>query len=175
MAVYDIVKDGFLAQHLPTVREIYRTQCGYMLDALAARVPGRRAPGRGPKAACSSWVTLPEAHRQRSNCWARPSRRTWPSCRAQPFYAGKPAPRNTLRLCFVTVPEDKIRSGVATLGTPDQGATGLSRPMSARSTPARPHRPERHRVRPIGSSAGCPGRGGPTRACAAWTAPSAPG
>jgi 2-aminoadipate transaminase len=33
-----------------------------------------------------------------------------------PFYASTPSPRNTLRLSFVTVPEEKIRSGMAILG-----------------------------------------------------------
>ncbi|MBP6242515.1 MAG: PLP-dependent aminotransferase family protein, partial [Hydromonas sp.] len=32
-----------------------------------------------------------------------------------PFYANEPA-RNTMRLAFVTVPEDKIREGVKVLG-----------------------------------------------------------
>lgn len=34
MAVYEIVKDGCLDQHLPTVREIYRKQGRCMLKAI---------------------------------------------------------------------------------------------------------------------------------------------
>src|SRR5690606_20905316 len=32
MAAYEAVKDGFLAEHLPVVRQLYKEPCGYMLD-----------------------------------------------------------------------------------------------------------------------------------------------
>jgi 2-aminoadipate transaminase len=32
-----------------------------------------------------------------------------------PFYAERPVP-STLRLCFATVPEEKVRAGIARLG-----------------------------------------------------------
>lgn len=114
MAVYEIVKDGFLAQHLPTVRELYRKQCGYMLDALQREFPAAAAWTR-PEGGMFIWVTLPEGIDTAELLQAAIEEKV-AFVPGQPFYANAPAPRNTLRLSFVTVPEEKIRSGMATLG-----------------------------------------------------------
>ena len=34
MVVYDVIKDGFLDQHIPTIRTLYGNQCQAMLDAM---------------------------------------------------------------------------------------------------------------------------------------------
>ncbi|CAM3361990.1 PLP-dependent aminotransferase family protein [Bordetella sputigena] len=114
MAVYEIVKDGFLAQHLPTVRELYRQQCGYMLDALQREFPAAATWTR-PEGGMFIWVTLPEGI-DTTQLLQQAIAEKVAFVPGQPFYASAPAPRNTLRLSFVTVPEEKIRSGVATLG-----------------------------------------------------------
>ncbi|WP_368643704.1 PLP-dependent aminotransferase family protein [Castellaniella ginsengisoli] len=114
MAVYEAVRNGFLREHLPKVRELYRRQCGYMLDALQEYFPADARWTR-PEGGMFIWVTL------------RPSIDTTQLLQAAiqrnvafvpgaPFYAGADAPSNTLRLSFVTVPEDRIRHGVRTLG-----------------------------------------------------------
>ncbi|ARP84121.1 2-aminoadipate aminotransferase [Bordetella genomosp. 8] len=114
MAVYEIVKDGFLAKHLPTVRELYRQQCGYMLDALQQEFPAAATWTR-PEGGMFIWVTLPEGI-DTTQLLQQAIAEKVAFVPGQPFYANTPAPRNTLRLSFVTVPEEKIRSGMATLG-----------------------------------------------------------
>src|SRR5690606_33847324 len=114
MAVYEAVRNGFLREHLPKVRELYRRQCGYMLDALQAHFPAD-AHWTRPEGGMFIWVTL------------RPSIDTAQLLQTAiqhnaafvpgaPFYAGVQAPVNTLRLSFVTVPEDRIRTGIRILG-----------------------------------------------------------
>ncbi|OZI20955.1 2-aminoadipate aminotransferase [Bordetella genomosp. 9] len=114
MAVYEIVKDGFLAKHLPTVRELYRQQCGYMLDALQQEFPAAATWTR-PEGGMFIWVTLPEGI-DTAQLLQQAIAEKVAFVPGQPFYANTPSPRNTLRLSFVTVPEEKIRSGMATLG-----------------------------------------------------------
>jgi 2-aminoadipate transaminase len=114
MAVYEIVKDGFLATHLPTVRELYRKQCGYMLEALQREFPATATWTR-PEGGMFVWVTLPEGI-DTSLLLQQAIEEKVAFVPGQPFYASHPSPRNTLRLSFVTVPEEKIRSGMATLG-----------------------------------------------------------
>ncbi|MFC4276089.1 aminotransferase-like domain-containing protein [Achromobacter aloeverae] len=114
MAVYEIVKDGFLDTHLPTVRELYRQQCDYMLDALQKEFPSSATWTR-PEGGMFIWVTLPEGI-DTNQLLQKAIEEKVAFVPGEPFYANAPAPRNTLRLSFVTVPEDKIRSGVAILG-----------------------------------------------------------
>lgn len=113
MAVYEIIKDGFLTQHLPVVRELYRKQCGYMLDAIAEHFPADVAYTR-PEGGMFIWVTLP-AHIDSSVLLAQAIAEKVAFVPGAPFYASAPV-HNTLRLSFVTVPETKIRAGIATLG-----------------------------------------------------------
>lgn len=113
MAVYETVKDGFLDTHLPSVRELYREQCGYMLDAMAEHFPATCSWTR-PEGGMFIWVTLPE-HIDSGELLARAVQRNVAFVPGAPFYTDEVRP-NTMRLSFVTVPEDKIRSGIAVLG-----------------------------------------------------------
>jgi 2-aminoadipate transaminase len=113
MAVYEVVKDGFLDRHLPVVRELYRKQCGFMLDALSREFPASVTWTR-PQGGMFIWVTLP-THIDSAKLLGRAIAEKVAFVPGAPFYAGVPA-TNTLRLSFVTVPEAKIRSGVAVLG-----------------------------------------------------------
>ncbi|WP_144631391.1 PLP-dependent aminotransferase family protein [Bordetella genomosp. 13] len=113
MAVYEIVKDGFLAQHLPAVREIYRAQGSAMLDAVQREFPASASWTR-PEGGMFLWVTLP-AHIDSQQLLVQAIARNVAFVPGAPFYAGTPS-RNTLRLSFATVPEEKIRAGIAVLG-----------------------------------------------------------
>lgn len=114
MAVYEAVKDGFLTSHLPTVRELYKKQCGYMLQAMDEYFPDSVSWTR-PEGGMFIWVTLPEGidatellgHAIAKNVAFVPG---------APFFAGTDAMVNTLRLSFVTVSQEKIREGIAILG-----------------------------------------------------------
>lgn len=117
MAIYEAVKDGFLYQHLPTVRELYRKQCGYMLDALSEHFP-ENCTWTKPTGGMFIWVSLPE---QIDTTAMLPQ--VVEQCKVayvpgMPFYIDHDkAPKNNLRLSFVTVSEDKIRDGISKLGS----------------------------------------------------------
>ncbi|OZI28176.1 2-aminoadipate aminotransferase [Bordetella genomosp. 1] len=113
MAVYEIVKDGFLEQHLPNVREIYRKQGQAMLEAITKEFPATVSWTK-PEGGMFLWVTLPE-HIDSTTLLAAAIEQNVAFVPGAPFYAGLPR-ANTLRLSFATVPEDKIRAGIAILG-----------------------------------------------------------
>ncbi len=113
MAVYETIKDGFLDRHLPTVRELYRRQCGYMLDAMDEHFP-KTASWNRPEGGMFVWVTLPE-HLDGGQLLERAIARKVAFVPGAPFYAGK-GKANTMRLSFVTVSEERIREGIAILG-----------------------------------------------------------
>jgi 2-aminoadipate transaminase len=114
MAVYETVRSGFLDQHLPKVRALYQRQCGYMLDALRRYFPAD-AHWTQPQGGMFIWVTLREGI-DTTELLQRAIARNVAFVPGAPFYAGVDAPTNTLRLSFVTVPEDRIRAGVQVLG-----------------------------------------------------------
>ncbi|MFA7667984.1 MAG: PLP-dependent aminotransferase family protein [Burkholderiaceae bacterium] len=113
MAVYETIKDGFLDRHLPMVRELYKQQCHYMLDAMDEHFPATASWTR-PEGGMFVWVNLPE-HLDGSRLLERAIERNVAFVPGAPFYAGQPR-ANTLRLSFVTVSEQRIREGIATLG-----------------------------------------------------------
>lgn len=114
MAVYEAVKGGFLQQHLPTVRDLYKQQCQYMLDAMAQHFPDNVKWTR-PEGGMFLWVTLPE-HMDSQDLLHKAIERNVAFVPGEPFYAAGEPKRNTFRLSFVTVSEDRIREGIAILG-----------------------------------------------------------
>lgn len=114
MAVYETIKSGFLTKHLPVVRELYKQQCGFMLDAMDEHFPKTTSWTR-PEGGMFIWVTLP-AHIDGTELLARAIERKVAFVPGAPFFASPDAPTNTLRLSFVTVSEEKIREGIAILG-----------------------------------------------------------
>ncbi|NYT45376.1 aminotransferase-like domain-containing protein [Pollutimonas thiosulfatoxidans] len=114
MAVYETVKTGFLTEHLPKVRDIYKAQCGYMLDAMDEHFPATVSWTR-PEGGMFIWVTLP-SHIDGTELLARAIARNVAFVPGAPFFAGAHPQTNTLRLSFVTVPEARIREGIAILG-----------------------------------------------------------
>lgn len=112
-AVYEVVKDGFLNTHLPRVRALYQQQSQTMLDALQLFMPETVSWNR-PAGGMFLWLELPQY---------ADSEAMLPKTLAQnvayvpgsTFYASNPE-QHTLRLAFVTVPEEKIRAGIETLG-----------------------------------------------------------
>lgn len=113
MAVYETIKSGFLDEHMPKVRELYKRQCGYMLDAMEEHFP-KSVTWTRPEGGMFIWVTLPE-HMDGSRLLQRAIDRHVAFVPGEPFYASH-ARANTLRLSFVTVSEERIREGIAILG-----------------------------------------------------------
>jgi len=113
MVVHEVVKDGFLDQHIPTIRKLYGDQCQAMLAAMKEHFPAG-VSWTEPEGGMFIWVTLPpqvDAMKLLEQSLA--ARVAFVP--GAPFYANDPA-SNTLRLSFVTVPPERIREGIAVLG-----------------------------------------------------------
>lgn len=113
MVVHEVVKDGFLDQHIPSIRKLYADQCQAMLDALAAHFP-KEVTWTRPQGGMFIWVTLP-SHIDSTKLLEEAIKENIAFVPGAPFYANE-AQHNTLRLSFVTVPPEKIRDGIARLG-----------------------------------------------------------
>ena len=113
MVVHEVVKDGFLDRHIPTIRTLYANQCQVMLDALDEHFPDSVTWTR-PEGGMFIWVKLPkQIDATKLLDQALAARVAFVP--GAPFYANEPE-TNTLRLSFVTVPPERIREGIATLG-----------------------------------------------------------
>ncbi len=113
MVVHEVVKDGFLDQHIPTIRKLYGDQCQVMLDAMAEHFPAG-VTWTKPEGGMFIWVTLPKSIDAMKLLDQSLAARV-AFVPGAPFYANEPA-TNTLRLSFVTVPPERIREGIAILG-----------------------------------------------------------
>ncbi|HVL76619.1 MAG TPA: PLP-dependent aminotransferase family protein, partial [Noviherbaspirillum sp.] len=106
MVVYEVIKDGFLAEHIPTIRKLYADQCQAMLDALQEYFPSSVTWTR-PEGGMFIWVTLPR-HVDSMKLLDEAIAQNVAFVPGAPFYANAPE-SNTLRLSFVTVSPEKIR------------------------------------------------------------------
>jgi 2-aminoadipate transaminase len=113
MVVHEVIKDGFLARHIPTIRALYGNQCQAMLDAMTEFFPASVSWTK-PEGGMFIWVTLPK-HIDAMKLLDEALANMVAFVPGSPFYANTPE-TNTLRLSFVTVPPEKIREGIATLG-----------------------------------------------------------
>ncbi|MBX7021028.1 aminotransferase class I/II-fold pyridoxal phosphate-dependent enzyme, partial [Providencia rettgeri] len=85
-----------------------------MLDAMDNNFPDT-AQWTRPEGGMFIWVTLPE-HVDATALLQKAIENLVAFVPGEPFYAGNGVKRNTLRLSFATVPEEKIREGIAILG-----------------------------------------------------------
>lgn len=110
--VHEVVKDGFLDTHVPTIRALYRDQCQAMLAALERYMPDGVTWNR-PEGGMFIWVALPAGIDSMKLLEAAVAQNV-AFVPGGPFFAND-AQHNTLRLSFVTVPPAKIDEGVARL------------------------------------------------------------
>ncbi|MDB5906268.1 MAG: uncharacterized protein JWP34_382 [Massilia sp.] len=113
MVVHEVIKDGFLERHIPTIRTLYANQCQAMLDAMAECFPAGVSWTR-PQGGMFIWVTLP-SHIDAMKLLDQAIAARVAFVPGAPFYANDPE-INTLRLSFVTVSPARIREGIAILG-----------------------------------------------------------
>lgn len=113
MVVHEVVKDGFLQNHIPTIRTLYGNQCQVMLDAMTEFFPAGVSWTK-PEGGMFIWVTLPK-HIDAMKLLDQAIANKVAFVPGAPFYANDAA-TNTLRLSFVTVPPERIREGIAILG-----------------------------------------------------------
>lgn len=115
--ISEVMQDGFLERHVPTIRALYKSQRDAMLQALAHEMPAGDPEAtltwNQPAGGMFLWARLPKGMRAVA---------LLPFAVAQgvafvpgePFYADHGDPR-TLRLSFVTSSVEEIHRGVAAL------------------------------------------------------------
>lgn len=112
MAVHEVVKDGFLDTHIPTIRSLYREQCAAMLGALQRHMP-QGVRWNAPRGGMFLWVELPKGI-DATAILERAIERNVAFVPGAPFFAGSPV-KETFRLAFVTVPPPRIEEGIERL------------------------------------------------------------
>lgn len=111
--VYETVKNGFLDEHLQTIRSRYYKQANAMLEALSSFMP-ENTSWNTPLGGMFLWLTLPP-HVNSHDLLNEATKQNIAYVPGVSFYANNPE-TNTLRLSFVTVPPEKITIGIKTLG-----------------------------------------------------------
>jgi 2-aminoadipate transaminase len=112
-AVYEVIRDGFLDTHIPTIRKLYSDQCAAMLAALEHHMPAGVRWNR-PRGGMFLWAELPRGI-DATAVLARAVEQNVAFVPGAPFYAAQPV-SEALRLAFVTVPPARIEEGVERLG-----------------------------------------------------------
>ncbi len=111
--VVEVLKNGFLERHVPTIRELYKSQCSVMLEALETEMQGLDVQWNKPVGGMFLWVKLPEGM-SAVDLLPKAVDRGVAFVPGVAFYANNPDLR-TLRLSFVTATADQIRTGIAAL------------------------------------------------------------
>ena len=110
--VHEVIREGFLQTHVPTIRARYRAQRDAMRAALERHLP----PGcrwNVPVGGMFFWIELPEGV-DAMQLLPHAVERGMAFVPGAAFYADHPR-ANTLRLSFVTVSPERIEQGVALL------------------------------------------------------------
>lgn len=111
--VAEVMKDGFLASHIPTIRAMYKVQRDVMLVALEREMEGLDVNWTRPVGGMFLWVTLPKGMNAQ-DLLPEAVERGMAFVPGAPFYADE-AEHNTLRLSYVTVSPEQINKGIAAL------------------------------------------------------------
>jgi len=111
--VSEVMKDGFLDRHVPTIRALYKRQRDAMLAALTREMKGLKVEFNTPAGGMFLWLRLPEGM-DATALLAKAVERGVAFVPGMPFYAGEGDPR-TLRLSFVTASVDEIDTAIAAL------------------------------------------------------------
>ena len=111
--VAEVMKDGFLHSHIPTIRAMYKVQRDVMLVALQREMEGLDVTWTRPVGGMFLWVRLPKGM-DAQVLLGEAVERGMAFVPGAPFYAGE-AETNTLRLSYVTVSPEQINQGVAAL------------------------------------------------------------
>jgi len=111
--VADVLKDGFIDRHVPTIRALYKQQCEAMLQALDREMAGLGLSWNRPAGGMFLWVQLPPGMKA-IPLLAKAVEKGVAFVPGSAFYAQNPN-ENTLRLSFVTATVDQINIGMAAL------------------------------------------------------------
>jgi 2-aminoadipate transaminase len=141
--VAEVMKNSFLARHVPTIRALYKSQRDAMLAALASEMPDDVTWSK-PAGGMFLWARLPEG----MNAVALLPRAVEKNVAFVPgaaFYANN-ADERSLRLSFVTASVQQINTGVAAL------AAAIAESRRAQNRTARTAHGEAHAVSDGGGS-----------------------
>ena len=111
--VVEVLKDGFLERHVPTIRALYKSQRDAMLAALDANLAGAGIQWNSPQGGMFLWLKLPDGM-DATRLLPLALERNVAYVPGAPFYSGTPEP-GTLRLSFVTASVEQINTGIAAL------------------------------------------------------------
>ena len=110
--IAEVMKDGFLDRHIPTIRALYRSQRDAMLAALKQDMPSD-VTWNSPDGGMFLWARLPEGMSAQALLPIAVDKGV-AFVPGAAFYNDHADPR-TMRLSFVTPNVDEIRTGVAAL------------------------------------------------------------
>jgi 2-aminoadipate transaminase len=113
--VAEVLKDGFIDRHVPTIRALYKQQCKAMLAALDREMAGLGLTWNRPVGGMFLWVQLPKGLKA-IPLLAKAVEKGVAFVPGSAFYA-EGADESTLRLSFVTATVDQINTGMAALAT----------------------------------------------------------
>ena len=111
--VAEVLKDGFIERHVPTIRALYKQQCEAMLAALDREMAGLGLSWNRPVGGMFLWVQLPKGLKA-IPLLAKAVDKGVAFVPGSAFYAGD-ANESTLRLSFVTATVDQINTGMTAL------------------------------------------------------------
>jgi 2-aminoadipate transaminase len=110
--VHEVIRDGFLRDHVPTIRARYKAQRDAMRIAMERHLPAG-CRWNVPVGGMFFWVELPEGVDAMA-LLPHAVERGMAFVPGAAFYADHPK-KNTLRLSFVTVPAERIEQGIVAL------------------------------------------------------------
>ncbi len=111
--VAEVLKDGFIERHVPTIRALYKQQCEAMLAALDREMAGLGLSWNRPVGGMFLWVQLPKGLKA-IPLLAKAVAKGVAFVPGSAFYA-EGADESTLRLSFVTATVDQINTGMTAL------------------------------------------------------------
>ncbi|RYF18831.1 MAG: PLP-dependent aminotransferase family protein [Comamonadaceae bacterium] len=111
--VFEVMRDGFLDRHVPTIRALYKAQRDAMLAALARECAELGVTWNVPDGGMFLWARLPQGVNA-IDLLPKAVERDVAFVPGAAFYAGA-ADTRTLRLSFVTASEEQIATGIAAL------------------------------------------------------------
>ena len=111
--IAEVMKDGFLDRHVPTIRALYKSQRDAMLAALSREMKGLDITWNTPVGGMFLWARLP-AGMSAVDLLPKAVDKGVAFVPGAAFYADSADPR-TLRLSFVTASVDQINTGIAAL------------------------------------------------------------
>lgn len=123
MVAYELARDGFLDDHVRTIRDVYRQRRDVMLESMATYFPPQ-VSWTHPQGGLFLWVTLPQAL-DATELLKEAIREQVAYVPGVAFYPHADV-HNTLRLNFSNASNDEIENGIQRLGRVFDQALGQS-------------------------------------------------